>query len=85
MYLKTEDITRLASKLQELWSSLRNNIDDREQIIPKIKPDSVITVKGMLSGLRHFLATESPLKMIKNAFYFTTKVLFILKIFKFSS
>ena len=85
MYLKTEDITRLASKLQELWSSLRNNIDDREQIIPKIKPDSVITVKGTLSGLRHFLATESPLKMMKNAFYFTTKVLFILKIFKFSS
>ena len=28
---------------------------------------------------------ESPLKMIKNAFYFTLKALFILKIFKFLS
>ena len=28
-------------------------------------------VKGALSGLRKFLAFESPLKMIKNAFYFT--------------
>ena len=28
-------------------------------------------VKGALSGLRQFLATESPLKMVKDAFYFT--------------
>ena len=28
---------------------------------------------------------ESPLKMIKNAFYFILKVLFVLKIFKFLS
>ena len=27
-----------------------------------------------LSGLRQFLAAESPLKMMKNAFYFTLKV-----------
>ena len=31
--------------------------------------------KGALSGLRRFLATESPLKMIKNTFYFTSKAL----------
>ena len=37
------------------------------------------------SCLRHFLATESPLKMMKNAFYFTFKALCILKIFKFLS
>ena len=42
-------------------------------------------LKGTLSGLRQFLATESPLKMKKNAFYFTTKALFVLKIFKFLS
>ena len=30
-----------------------------------------------------FLATKSSLKMIKNAFYFTLKALFVLKIFKF--
>ena len=40
-------------------------------------------VKDALSVLRQFLATESPFKMMKNAFYFTSKALFILKIFKF--
>ena len=29
--------------------------------------------KGSLSGLRQFLANESPLKMMKNAFYLTLK------------
>ena len=37
------------------------------------------------SGPRQFLATESPLKMMKNTFYFTSKALFVLKIFKFLS
>ena len=32
-----------------------------------------------------FLAAESPLKMMKNAFYFTSKPLFVLKRFKFLS
>ena len=27
--------------------------------------------KGALSGLRQLLATENPLEMMKNAFYFT--------------
>ena len=44
-----------------------------------------IISKGALSGLRQFLATESPLKMMKNAFYFTLKALFVLKIFTFLS
>ena len=39
-------------------------------------------LKGALSGLRQILATESPLKMMKNDFYFTLKAHFILKIFK---
>ena len=39
--------------------------------------------KGALSGLRQFLATEIPLKMMKSAFYLTLKALFVLKIFKF--
>ena len=42
-------------------------------------------LKGALSGLRQFLATESPLKMMRNAFYFTSKALSVLKIFKFLS
>ena len=38
-----------------------------------------------LSGLRQFLAFEGPLKVMKNAFNFTLKALFVLKIFKFLS
>ena len=41
--------------------------------------------KGVLLGLRSFLATENPLKMMKDAFYFTSKALFVLKIFNFLS
>ena len=33
-------------------------------------------IKGTHSGLRQFLDTESPLKMMKNPFYFTLKKLF---------
>ena len=42
-------------------------------------------LKGALSDLRQFLAAESLLKMMKNTFYFTSKALFILKIFQFLS
>ena len=42
-------------------------------------------VKGALSGLREFLLTENPLKRMKNAFYFISKALFFLKIFKLFS
>ena len=43
------------------------------------------TLKDAVEGLRQFLESESPLKKLKNAFYFTLKALFILKIFKFLS
>ena len=42
-------------------------------------------LKGALSGLREFLAFESPLKVIRSASHFTLKALFVLKIFKFLS
>ena len=45
----------------------------------------LINFKGALSGLRQFLANESPLKMMENTFYFILKALFVLKIFKFLS
>ena len=45
----------------------------------------IFLIKGALSGLRDFLAIERPLKMMKNAFYFTLKALFVLKVFKFLS
>ena len=37
--------------------------------------------KSALSYLRQFLATESPLKMMKNASYFTLKAPIVLKLF----
>ena len=37
-------------------------------------------IKVAVSGLKQFLATESPLKMMKNAFYFTIKGLFVLNV-----
>ena len=36
-----------------------------------------LLLKGALSSLGQFLAIESPLKMMKNAFYFTLKTLFV--------
>ena len=42
-------------------------------------------LKGTLSGPRQFLTNESPLKMMKNAFYFTLKLFFVLKILRFLS
>ena len=45
----------------------------------------LIPFKGALSVLRQFLGTEGTLKMMKNAFYFTSKAVFFLKIFKFMS
>ena len=41
-------------------------------------PDSQL--KDTLSGLGQFWLTESPLKMMKNGFYFTLKAFFVLKI-----
>ena len=40
-------------------------------------------LEGALKVLRQFLTTESPLKIMKNAFCFTLKALFVLKIFRF--
>ena len=37
--------------------------------------------KGVLSGLRQLVTSEIPLKMIKNAFYFMLKAIFVLKVF----
>ena len=42
-------------------------------------------IKGLLLGLRQFLVTKTPLKLMKNAFYFTLNPLFVHKIFNFLS
>ena len=44
-----------------------------------------IHFKSALLDLRQFLSTENPLKITKNAFYFTLKVIFLHKIFRFFS
>ena len=46
---------------------------------------SYVILEGTISGMRQFLAIESPLKMTKNTFYFTSKSFFVLKIFQFLS
>ena len=46
---------------------------------------SLFLFKGAFSSLRQFLATEGPLKMMKNAFQLILKALLVLKIFKFLS
>ena len=38
---------------------------------------SMTNVKGEISGLRQFLETEGPLKMIKNGFYLTLKKFYL--------
>ena len=45
----------------------------------------LVQIKRTLSSLRQLLATDVPLKMIKNAFYSTLKAQLVLKIFKFLS
>ena len=42
-----------------------------------------LILKSVLSGLIQFLATGSPLKIMKHAFYFYLKTLFVRGIFKF--
>ena len=57
-----------------------------ENVLLKSQEFWVLTnLLKVLSSLRDFLAIESPLKMMKNAFYLTSKALFIHKIFKFLS
>ena len=43
------------------------------------------SLKSALPSLRPFLATEIPLKLMKNTFYLTLKALFVLKVFEFLS
>ena len=48
-----------------------------------IQHQTLLSVKGALSDERQFLATESPLKMVKNGFYFILKDIFILEMIQF--
>ena len=62
--------------VQALPFQPRTIYNTQDEISLKLKKK----IKGQLLGLRQFLVAESPLKMIKNAFYFMLKALFVLKI-----
>ena len=70
------------------WPQLKTFLNKKKiPVIPPLFHENkfVPDFKVALSGLRQFLASESPLKMIKNVFYFNSKALFVLKIFIFLS
>ena len=67
--------------LESSWTSV---VEHFSEIVDVFRP-LAICVKDTFSGLRRYLVNESPLKLMKNDFYFIFKALFILKIFKFLS
>ena len=71
---------QIFSKTNSFLKNVSNALDSK-----KGKLVNYIFEESALSALRQFLTTESPLKMIKNASYFTSKTLFVLKIFMFLS
>ena len=50
-----------------------------------VKCKASLIFKGALTGLRQIFGNWKPFEMIENAFYFTSKAFFVLKIFKFLS
>ena len=81
---KSVFIMNRAHSIKQMETSISDPNEFQKLSVPENK-EYKFDFKGALSGLRQFLATESPLKMMKNAFYFTSKALFVLKIFKFLS
>ena len=75
--------TRVIFSVTSFQFLLNGTVQTHANKYENIDPEFARKVKGAPSGLGQFLATESPLKIMKNAFYFTLKALFVLKIFKF--
>ena len=74
------------SQVEPIWETLWNMF----RVSDKYKRTTLTSVtdslfKATVSGLRQRFATESPLKMMKNAFNFISKALFVLKMFKYLS
>ena len=79
-YLSINSIERTYENFnQDLLSSVSWANSEKQitgtQLTNQISENTDV-VKGALSSLRQFLATESPLKVIRNAFYFTLTKLF---------
>ena len=49
----------------------------------RLKDQQMFAGKGLFSGLRQFLTIENRFNVMKNAFYFMLKTLFVLEIFTF--
>ena len=47
--------------------------EDGAKVFSQTTSYNCLFIKATLSGVRQFVATESPLKMMKNAFCFTVK------------
>ena len=69
------------------YNFISNNIKGVKTSEKRLKLFEYLTnnTKSALSGMRQFLANESPVKMMKNTFDFTLKALFVPKTFKFLS
>ena len=64
---------------------IKEKVNNLDNTFPIVEIEMNDLIKDALSGLKQFMATESSLKMMKNAFCFTLEGLFVLKIFKFLS
>ena len=94
-HLVVNDIIRLIAKVKYLESYWSSKVPYRPYLslfdsktmktFLRCEREINLLTKGKLPGLRQFLATESPLKMMKIVFHFTSKALFVLKIFKILS
>ena len=78
-YITTLELNKLTTE------NFAGRLAQANLVTKKDFDNKLMRLKDVLSGLRQLLATESPLKMMKNVFCFTSRALFVLKIFKFLS
>ena len=82
--LKGHKIKEWQTKQNIYIANLKETIRSKLEIQDEMQQyGNIKSIKGTLSGLRHFLTTESPLKVMKNVFCFSLNALFVLKISKF--
>ena len=80
--LNMRDIIIYVARWWEKYLSKRSPLKHTCSWHDKLIVSPVFLVKGLLSNLKQFSATECPLKLMKNVFYFASKALSVLKIFK---
>ena len=64
----------VVSNMKNSYANSMNEMILVENKFENINIEEGKELKGALSGLRPFLAIKSPLKMMKNNFYFTSKL-----------